>query len=684
MKHILYFFLFLIVLIVKTSAVAVEKTSIWSDVDTPSTTKQARNRQQGRWLMLDARRLLEQLNTAPDETGSQKIARQVTLQIALPLPSGETELVSVETSSIMESALTEKYPQMQTWKVHGTDNVLSGRLDFTPAGFHAILSLTNGEMVFIDPEIIAGTSYYLSQQRPSTHSSTHQCKLNNTVLKQNRSTDLQPSLAKSASSVFQTYRLAVATTGEYTHFFGGTVAEGLAAVVTTINRVNEIYERDLSIRLILVAQNDQIIYTNSFFDPYTNSSSDQASDENQINLDDVIGRNHYDIGHVFGTGEGGIAVLDAACQNGLKAIGATGLASPNNDVFYIDFVAHELGHQLGAEHTFNGTKGNCAARNASTAYEPGSGSTIMAYAGICGADNLQKNTDAVFHSASIQQIMRYTREGKGASCAKIKTLNNTQPEVDAGKNYTLPARTPFLLSARATDADNDALTYAWDQMDLGAASSPDIDKGSNPIIRSYLPSKSAQRSIPKLSDVLAGTKTKGEILPTTSRTLKFNVVVRDGKGGVASDGIQLRVHDTGSAFSIREPNASTTIKRKQKLSIVWNVANTDASPINCAKVDIALSTNGGEHFAMLKRNVQNDGSEEITIPAETKESTRARLKISCSNNIFFALSPANFTISDNAKETPTTKKKSTGLILPQLLLLFLLLACIQGIRRFKL
>jgi hypothetical protein len=684
MKHILYICLFLSFVILKTNAIATEDASVWVDIEAPfnSSNKQARNGEQAvRWLMLDDKRLLKQLNSAPDEIFNQKATRQIEVQIALPLPSGKSIVVSVEKSSIMETSLAEKYPQMQTWKVHGvTDKSVSGRLDFTPAGFHAILSLENTDMVFIDPEVFAGNQYYLSKQRPSAHLSANQCQVKHVLSEQQRTVNLQRSLAKSDSSILQTYRLALATTGEYTDFFGGTVEKGLAAVVTTINRVNEIYERDLAIRLILVAENDRIIYTNGFFDPYTNSSSDRSSDQNQINLDNVIGSNNYDIGHVFGTGRGGIAALGVVCQNN-KAIGATGLEAPINDAFYIDFVAHEIGHQFGAEHTFNGTKGNCATRNANTAYEPGSGSTIMAYAGICETDNLQKNTDAVFHSASIQQIMYYTRKGKGASCAAIKILNNAQPKADAGNNYTIPARTPFLLSASATDADNDTLTYAWDQMDLGEASAPDIDNGQNAIIRSYLPSKSAQRSIPKLSDLLAGTHTKGEILPTTSRALKFNLVVRDGKGGVATDGIQLKVYDTGSAFAIREPDASTSIKRGQKLSIIWNVANTDVSPISCAKVDIALSTDGGKHFAMLKENAPNDGSEKITIPASAKESNQARLKISCSNNIFFALTPANFSISDTVKEV-SKKKNAGGMILPQLLLLLLLLAIRKtGIRR---
>ncbi|MCK5896928.1 MAG: hypothetical protein KAG20_08985, partial [Cocleimonas sp.] len=577
---------------------------------------------------------------------------------------------------IMESVLAEKYPHIQTWKLYGEGQaVLSGRMDITPAGFHVMLSLRNGGTVFIDPENSQGQRYYRSQQGSLQHLASYQCQVKHKSASSiNSSPYLQRKQAKSETTLLHTYRLAVAATAEYTQFFGGTVEQGLAAIVTTINRVNEIYERDLAIRLILIAENNQIIYTDSRTDPYTNSDSNLSSDQNQVNLDRVIGSNNYDIGHVFNTAGGGLAGFGVACDDEGKAVGTTGIDTPNSDVFYIDFVSHEIGHQLGADHTFNGVKKNCTTQNnAPTAYESGSGSTIMAYAGLCGSDNIQNTSDATFHSASIQQIMRYSRESTGASCATIKSMSNKNPVANAGNNYTIPARTPFVLTASATDEDNDTLTYAWDQMDAGIASSPDIDKGNNAIIRSYLPSTATQRMIPTLANLLAGTHTIGEILPTTTRALSFNLVVRDGKGGVDIGGIQLQVHDTGVAFSIKKPDVSTTVKRNENLSVLWEVASTDVSPINCSKVDIALSTDGGLNFKLLKKQVKNDGSEILTIPADTQENALARLKISCSDNIFFALSANNFAIHGVAKEITDEKKSAIGLMLPQLLLLLFVL-----------
>jgi len=655
--------------------IATENTSVWLDIPPPSNQQNRSNKTTPtRWLILDTKRLLEQLNTAPDETTSQQPRAETRIEIALP--TGDSVFVKVQKSPMMETALAEKYPQIQTWKITGNGNpIVSGRMDMTPAGFHAILSLNNGEMVIIDPKQSVGKTYYISQRYQPRHLASRQCQLHPKSPTEKPALRLQRSLAKSTGDSLQTYRLAVAATAEYTQFFGGTVEKGLAAIVTTINRVNEIYERDLAIRFILIAENNQIIYTNSFNDPYNNNeTSNELSDQNQINLDQVIGTNNYDIGHVFSQSEGGgdgIAILASVCQNDIKAVGATRLNTPFDDIFSIDFVAHELGHQLGAEHTFNGNKGACVSREFSLGYEPGSGSTIMAYAGICGADNLQLQSDAVFHSASIQQIINYSREDSGSTCAKTTSLNNSIPVVDAGSNHTIPARTPFLLSGKATDADNDPLTYAWDQMDSGSASAADIDTGDNAIIRSYLPTSSAQRSIPKLSDLLANTQTKGEILPTTSRTLKFNLVVRDGNGGVAMEGMKLEVHDTGTAFAIKQPSSAITVKRNQNLSIIWDVANTDVDPINCNRVDIALSSDGGKQFSIIKAQLQNNGSATISIPANATENSTARLRISCHNNVFFALSPSNFTISGSTEKTAETKASGSVTLLQLLFLIAL-------------
>ncbi len=275
-------------------------------------------------------------------------------------------------------------------------------------------------------------------------------------------------VAQRVSGSRRVYRLALAATGEYTQYHGGTVADALAAMVTAINRVNQIYGRDVAIQFVLVSTTDSVIYTDPDTDPYTNLSGFTMLTENQANLDAVIGSINYDIGHVFSTGGGGIAIVGGTCRADFKAQGVTGRPDPEGDLFYIDLVAHEMGHQMNAPHSFNGTTLNCAAPNrvAESAVEPGGGSTIMSYAGICGVEDLQNSADAIFHSLSIQQIIGFSTSGAGASCGTLNTTGNNAPVVSGGSDYIIPRETPFVLEGSATDVDGDTLSYQWDQMDV--------------------------------------------------------------------------------------------------------------------------------------------------------------------------------------------------------------------------
>ncbi|MCA9194558.1 MAG: hypothetical protein KDB03_22460, partial [Planctomycetales bacterium] len=610
------------------------------------------------------------ISNLPDES-SQSLEQVV---INLPRPDGQLEQFYVYNSSIMAPELAAEFPEIQTFAGHGVLNsAASVRFDLTPAGFHAqVLSPTGA--YYVDPYFHLNDKYYASYfatgqfDIDSTFQEefdelTTSVKSNVTELSSPPGSALdEVSTATGSTSAkdggtanrsgtqLRTYRTAVAATGEYTAFHGGTVALGQAAIVTAINRVTGIYESELSIRLELVANNSSLVYTNSATDPYTNNNGSTMLGQNQTNVDTVIGPANYDIGHVFSTGGGGIASLGVVGVNGVKARGVTGLNAPTGDAFWVDYVAHEMGHQFGGSHTFNSSSGSCAGnRNAATAYEPGSGSTIQAYAGICNADNLQNNSDPYFHFVSFDEIIAYV-DGSIPSVGTRTATGNTVPTVEAGNNFTIPASTPFALTAVGLDSDSgDVLTFNWEERDLGASTTlAAADNGSSPLFRSWPATTDPTRTFPRLSNLVSNTVPIGEKLPTTNRTMRFRATVRDNStllgSGVNTDDMQVTVVNTGSPFQVTSPNSNVTWTGFSSQNVTWNVAGTTGNGINAANVDIWLSTDGGFTYStLLASSVPNSGTFSLTVP--NLPTTSARIKVQGSNNIFFDISNTNFTIN---------------------------------------
>jgi hypothetical protein len=445
----------------------------------------------------------------------------------------------------------------------------------------------------------------------------------------------------------RTYRLAMAATGEYTAFHGGTVAGALAAINTTMNRVNAVYEREVAVRMVLIANNNLIIYTNASTDPYTNSDGGAMLDQNINNLNSVIGTANYDVGHVFSTGGGGIAYLGVICNNGYKGGGVTGSGSPVGDPFDIDYVAHEIGHQFGGNHSFNGNASACNGNgNSGTAYEPGSGSTIMAYAGICGSQDLQPNSDDYFHGANFDEIIAHITLGSGNSCGVVTNTGNTPPTANAGASYTIPRQTPFTLTGAGNDVNGDSLTYNWEQFDLGAAGAPN-NNTNPPFFRSFKATVSPARTFPKWSDIINNSTTIGEILPNVTRTMNFRLTVRDnrsGGGGVNFASTTVNVTTAAGPFQVTAPNTAVSWAASETRTVTWNVANTTAAPVSCPNVKLRLSTNGGSTYPItLLASTPNDGSADVTVP--NNPTTTARVQVMCANNIFFDISDVNFTIT---------------------------------------
>ncbi|HST03356.1 MAG TPA: zinc-dependent metalloprotease family protein [Chloroflexia bacterium] len=617
-----------------------------------------------RTVAVDEAALATILAQAPAEsaTNSPKTSGAV---ITLPLPDGSYGRFSFVNSPIMAASLAARYPQIQTFMGQGIDDATASvRFDRTQFGFHAMI-LAAGGTVFIDPYQQNDTTNYISYFK----SDSQGAPLNELGVVGTASQDDYSNVPLIPSGTeLRTYRLALAADGEYTQFYGGTVAGALAGMVTSMNRVDGVYEREVAVRMVMVANEEDIIYTDPTTDPYTNNDGGTMLGENQANLDAVIGNANYDIGHVFSTGGGGIAGLGVVCRMSSKAEGVTGSSSPVGDNFDIDYVAHEMGHQYGANHTFNGTTSNCGGGNRSGnhAYEPGSGSTIMAYAGICGAEDLQPHSDPYFHTDSFDAIVTYTTVGAGDACAAVTSTGNLPPVVDAGAAYTIPMHTPFKLTGSATDPDNDPLTYDWEEFDLGAAAPPNTDNGNRPIFRSFNPTTGPYRFFPKLSDILANTLTFGEAWPTTNRTMTFRLTARDDRadgGGVDHDSTTVTSVTSAGPFLVTQPNTNVTWTAGGTETVAWDVANTTASPVSCANVDITLSVDGGGSFdTVLAAGTANDGTEQVTVP--NISTTAARVMVGCSDNIFLDISDADFTISGGPTPTLTNTPTATNTSIP--------------------
>jgi hypothetical protein len=608
-------------------------------------------------VRLDIASLKSNLISAPMEK-DVVMNRKAGVVIELPMPGGEFLSFNIMEAPIMHPDLSAKYPEIKTYRGQGIeDKTATIRFDLTPAGFHAMVMSASGTW-YIDPYSLATTENYISYWKKDlpydeSREFIEEGPLDtDSEVAREISEMVSNGIQYSIGEELRTYRTAIATTGEYTAFHGGTVAQGLAAVVTALNRVNLIYENEVAVRMVLIANNDTLIYTNSSTDPYTNTNGSTMLGQNQTNIDNIIGNANYDFGHVFSTGGGGIASLGVPCRTGFKARGVTGLPNPIGDPFFVDYVAHEMGHQFGANHTFNGSSGNCSGgnRNGSTAYEPGSGSTVMAYAGICGSQNLQSLSNDYFHGVSIDEIVAYTTLGFGNLCPTLTVTGNTAPISSAGSGgFTIPINTPFSLTGSGTDSDNDSLTYCWEQFDLGAAGHPNSPVGNAPIFRTFLPVSSPTRVFPRISNLINNTQTIGEILPSYTRGLNFRLTVRDNKsggGGVAKSNVAFNVTADAGPFVVTSHNTNTTLMGLTFQTITWDVANTDASPVNVSNVNILLSTDGGNTFPhVLLSNTPNDGTEDITLP--NVATTQARIKVEAVGNIFFDISNTNFTITDN-------------------------------------
>lgn len=630
---------------------AAQATNFWVDIAESDVTKNGTryiSPLQYRTVRLNIDGLKQHLTNAPMENNST----ESTLRLSLPMPDGTTQVFKIVESPIMESGLANQFPEIKTYLGVGIDDPMAKvRFDWTYKGFHAMIMTPNG-WAFIDPYHNNTKAEYICYYKKNfVTTKSFQCEFDPEI--HGVSYKDEPIINLNSRNVgeqLRTYRLALACTGEYAQFHGGTVNSVLSAMTTTMNRVNGVYENEVAARMIIVNNNSSLIFLNPSTDPFSNNNTGQLITQSQTEITNIIGTNNFDIGHVFSTGAGGLAGLGVVCRNNQKARGVTGISQPIGDPFDIDYVAHEMGHQFGGNHTFNGSSGSCTFNiSNNAAYEPGSGTTIQAYAGICSGQNIQNNSDAYFHTHSFDEMITYSQLSSGNSCPVVTNTGNTAPIVSAGTGgYYIPKSTPFELVGSATDPDGDPMTYCWEQHDLGPQGAPNAPVGNAPIFRSFSPVPTPSRTFPQISDIINNTQTLGEILPSYSRSLQFRLTARDNQisgGGVTYDVINFSVTDAAGPFLVTNPNIGNEVWTEGSVaSVNWDVANTDNAPINADKVDILLSIDGGFTYPYtLASDVSNNGNFNVLVPIGSS-STQARVRVQAADNIFFDISNQNFTI----------------------------------------
>jgi Metallo-peptidase family M12B Reprolysin-like/GEVED domain/Secretion system C-terminal sorting domain/Fibronectin type III domain len=653
------------VLFVSATVGFAQSKSFWTKSSEPTLGSQS---VQGRvatstnqFFSLDFSSLQSEVSKAPDR---ELPTNKAELIVTFPDPEGNLNRFRVIEASTFEPELAAKYPTIKSYAGQGIDDP-SATIRFCVSdqeGFHGmVLSDKKNHTYYIDPITQDKKNYSVySRESLASKEFNFECSTIETMRKDQKAQTI--SNGRTDDKKLRKYRLALSCTAEYGNIFAGTGtdvqkrANILAQMNVALTRVNGIYEKDLAITMVLVPNNDILIYFGSTTsDPWSN----EWNTKTQQVTDAAIGSANYDIGHNFNnTGGGNAGCIGCVCTAGSKGSGYTGLPNPVGDAFYVDYVAHEMGHQFGGYHTQSSS--SCRSGNGTTEVEPGSGSTIMGYAGVPGCTPfVQTNSDAYFHYVNIRDISANVQTGASSGCAQIINITNNAPTANAGLDYTIPKSTAFVLKGQGSDPDGDALVYTWEQNDPGNPNStagPSPTRTVGPMFRSRQGTSSSNRFLPQISDVVANNLAPTwEVIPSVARTLNFALTVRDNKagGGQTSDDLmRVTVNGTAGPFVISTPNTAVSWSGGSTQTVTWGVASTNIAPVNCLNVNILLSIDGGFTYpTTLVANTPNDGSQAITVPSIS--TTSARIKVEAADNIFYDISNVNFTISGTVTCTTT-------------------------------
>lgn len=612
-------------------------------------------------IKLDVEAIKDQLAQAPLRSSNAQ-----SISVKFPNLNGTYDTYKIVETPTMHPDLQAKYPEIRSYSGYKIDEPhIRIKFSLSPNfGLNATIRSVEG-LQYLESFSTDNQLYILYNRNDVDHQHTFNCQHDGDDF-QGITESIDELLLKNViDGKMRKYRLAMATTTEYTAYIAnqagvgsGTDAQKKAAVMEALNlavtRLNEVYESELSLRFELIANNDALIHINS--DSYNINDTQGMLAVNQSVIDNVIGNVNYDIGHVVfkaspGVGDG-IARLNSVCVNQFKAMGVTGFHTPVGDPFVIDFVAHEMGHQFGATHTQN----NSCNVSLGTSAEPGSGSTIMGYAGIC-PPNVQQRSDAYFHAVSLRQM--YNKISGNADCSVKTDTGNNEPSADAGPDRTIPKETPFVLTGIGMDPDEDAVTYNWEQLDVQQNEMPPRPtNATGPMFRSKWATTSPERYFPMLPTVIEGynptintplNPRAWEKLPAVSRQLNFSLTVRDNNpvGGQSKrDDVRLTVTADAGPFVVTSQASAEVWNLGESKTITWNVANTNAAPVSTQNVKILISTDGGVTFPhVLVESTPNNGSYTFTVPPGLGTSTNARIMVRAVDNVFFNVNTAFFTIN---------------------------------------
>lgn len=607
------------------------------------------------------------LSSAPDQEALHTGAGRP-LELVFPLPGNQTETFRVYRAPVMMPRLAAKYPNIQSFRLIGTERAnSSGRLTYGVNGLSAVLKTGAGE-VYIDALELGQDDLYRvyygrdAQIEMTSAANALACghqpdRVEEALIPDEWEAERPVFSGRSGAAAEQMrmYTMALLCTGEYGQKHGGTVESVLSSYNEALSQLNQIYENEVAMQFVLIEDTEKLIWTDPDTDPFSNADEGVAllsqagraiTDEAKMTL------GSFDIGHVFTgncTDVGGVASLGKACNVGREQ-GVTCHSSSNIPLMVRQIMAHEVGHQFSANHSFTNCDNNQGAVSSGKAIEPGSGSTIMSYAGLCGSQNVASDNDSYFHSQSLEEIIKYTRNGVGLGCASQIDVSNTIPEVyiDYPQGMSIPIGTPFQLEGRAEDIeDNETLTYCWEEFDLGPLSNLGDPEGNTPIFRSFPPSSSPMRIFPNMTTIVTGAFDRNEVLPDYSRSLSFRLTVRDnhpGGGAVAWKEVDFHATDKAGPFTVVSPGTDKpTWEAGTYRQVTWDVANTDRAPVNAKWVNILLSVDGGFTYPYtLGTGLPNDGS--ATVPVPDVETNVARIKVEANDHVFFNISSQNFPI----------------------------------------